>query len=266
MAAPEQYYTFRKIAEGGLSRAKTDSVSKNSKNFAPGTFTYKGVTAKDWHTNKGIIYPTFKEIAPLVGINPTADNFFKMTDQDWKKIFNKIWERAGGFENKSTALANIIFQSRWGTGPAALTIYLDDWYKEYFGIEPKTFSAIAALNNKAFENGEEKKLFDFLWNKRYKFLEDLGDKQPDNKKGWLSSWKRFNAFNQQYLDPLTPIAYVPSDPGTEGIETEPGLEKRWYERPITYIIGGSVLLATAGFIVYKRRKRKKETLTYNFAA
>jgi lysozyme family protein len=196
MARPEQYYEFTKIKEGGLSRAKTDTAHKYP---APCSYTYKGVTASDWHTNKGITWPTFKEIAPKVGVPPTCERFFQMSDEDWKKIFNEIWRRAGGYEIENTALANLVFQMRWGSGPDTAIKLLGKWLQEYADIKKPANSAAVALSINSIANTPQRArdLFDFLWLKRKNFLISLN--QPANINGWLNGWNKFFTFNAQYL-------------------------------------------------------------------
>jgi hypothetical protein len=262
MAQPNQYFQFRKTAEGGLSRAKTDSVSKNPKNFAPGKF--KGYD--DWHTNKGIIWPTFFEIAPLVGIAPTFENFILMSPVMWELITSEIWRRAGGYLHKSTALANLVFQSRWGSGPNALK-YLSKWYGDYFKTTPKTWEAIAVLSNKAYDEGKEFDLFNYLWSMRYNFLSKLGDEQPANKKGWLRGWDSFKAFNMPYMFPdkqnLPKPTQAPQEKFNETDE-EIIIEKKFYQKPWFWLTTGGVVIATTATIWHLNNKRKNEN-AYNYS-
>ena len=65
--------------EGGLSRATTDTASKN-----PSPYIHNGVSG--WHTNKGITYQTFKAAANKYGFVNNAENFINMPDAIWDKI------------------------------------------------------------------------------------------------------------------------------------------------------------------------------------
>lgn len=247
MAQPEQYYNFRKIAEGGLSRAKTDSASKYP---APCTFTYKGVTANDWHTNKGITWVTFKAIAPSVGINPTCENFFNMTNEQWQKIFNEIWRRTGAYDIQNTALANLVFQSAWGSGFGGALSYLPNWIKEYAGVKPGNFSAIAqTINTIANTPQSAKDFFNFLWSKRKNYLISLN--QPANLPGWLNSWDKFKTFNLQYLTD-TPQAV-----------TNDLVKINFFQKNRKKILVGGTLtaLSLTALILFLRNKRKKKKQT-----
>jgi lysozyme family protein len=248
MAKPEQYYEFTKMREGGLSRAKTDTASKYP---APCSFTYKGVTASDWHTNKGIIWPTFKEIAPLVGVPATCERFFKMSDEDWQKIFNEIWRRAGGYDINNTALANTVFQMRWGSGPGTALKLLGNWLNEYAGVKPGNFSAVAVTLNKLANTPEAARaLFDFLWNKRKNFLISLN--QPANLPGWLNGWNKFYSFNAQYLPTVT------TQPTPGNTVESPVITTGTKKKRRRVIIGLSLLALAAGGAYYWHRRRKQK--------
>lgn len=265
MAEPAPYYDFTGILEGGFSNDPRDTGP--AKNPAPcdAYDPIKKKTIKKPHTYRGIIYTTFQEIAPLVGIAATCQRFVNMSHDDWKKIFNEIWRRAGAYEINNQALANLIFKSRWGTGPGAIH-QLSAWMKEYTGVKVNNWFALAALINKFSTTGEEtKKLFTFLWNKRYKFLEDLADrKHPEYKNGWLNGWKKFFAFNDQWLTPGSPVAFVPAPAPAdeaEGRESDPDEDnteqRRRRNRNIAIVSGtGALLLGTTIYILHRRRKRK----------
>ena len=65
--------------EGGLSRATTDTASKN-----PSPYEHNGKTG--WHTNKGITWGTFTDLALKLGIAISPFNFLQMPDFIWRKI------------------------------------------------------------------------------------------------------------------------------------------------------------------------------------
>lgn len=252
MAQPEQYFKSRRIAEGGLSRNPKDHASAN-----PAPCSYKGLSG--WHTNMGITYPTWLSIGKAVGLKPTCQNFFTITPHEWELIFDEIWRRAGGYDINNTALANIVFQSRWGSGEGGALHQLGKDMKALTGVQPKTFQGLAALINQNSKTPEDaKKLFDYLWNKRNQFYIDLN--QPEFEKGWLKDWKKFYGFNQQYLVPGAPPVTVVNytTPATEGSEAPPPSKKN---KNLKYIIiGGTLFLIGVGTVVAVRHHRKNKRI------
>ena len=84
----ERNIAYIKEKEKGLSRAKTDTSSRNP---APCLITdpKTGITADDYHTNRGIIWPTFKSMAPKLGYEASCKNFELMPDKIWVPIYKQ---------------------------------------------------------------------------------------------------------------------------------------------------------------------------------
>lgn len=175
--------------EGGLSRATTDTASKN-----PSPYTYKGQTG--WHTNKGVTYSSFKSLSPKLGYKDTADNFLNMPEDIWLKIAkNGYWDKLNLDAVKSQAVANLLFSWQWGSGYAwipRVSRYLKTKGIEWVGgsyvnkvlkLAPD-FNQIADKLNLLIDKQGEKKTFDELVEQKKQFLLSLG--QPANEKGWLN--------------------------------------------------------------------------------
>jgi lysozyme family protein len=163
--------------EGGLSRATTDTASKN-----PSPYTYKGQTG--WHTNKGITYSAFKSLATKLGYQDTADNFLNMPQNIWLKIAkNGYWDIINLDAVKSQPIANVMFSWQWGSGYSWRNRVQK--YLASKGIN-WSISDLKGLPNKLNELSEkqgEKKTFDELIEQKKQFLLSLN--QPANEKGWL---------------------------------------------------------------------------------
>jgi hypothetical protein len=168
---------FTEKWEGGLSRATTDTASKN-----PSPYTYKGQTG--WHTNKGVTYSAFKSLAPRLGYKDTAENFLNMPQDIWLKIAKVgYWDIINLDAVKSQAIANLMFSWQWGSGYS--------WrnrvqrYLVSKGIN-WSISDLKGLPNKLNELSDkqgEKKTFDELIEQKKQFLVSLN--QPANERGWL---------------------------------------------------------------------------------
>ncbi len=177
MADFNKIVAFTKSAEGGLSRATTDSASKNAS-----PCTYQGKTG--WHTNKGITWSTFRGDAAKLGYDPSCGNFISMPDTVWVPIAkNQFWDLLDLDNYTSQAIANLMFSWEWGSGNAwepRIEKYLAskgiNWHRNDFkGLR-------IALNGLAAH--DEKKTFDELVEQKAQFLKSLN--QPANEAGWLN--------------------------------------------------------------------------------
>lgn len=110
MAEAKQIIPFILQWEGGLSRDKNDSASKN-----PAPCTYKGISG--YHTNKGVTYTTFTTLAKPLGYEPSCENFFLMPNEIFLKIFKTgYWNGFKLDEYKSQKIANLIVSWAWASG------------------------------------------------------------------------------------------------------------------------------------------------------
>jgi len=185
--------SYIKKAEGGLSRAATDTASKN-----PSPYVYKGVTG--WHTNKGIQWLVFKELAPTAGYEVSADNFLNMPDFVWGKIFKiGYWDQLNCSEYQSQAIANAVGDWAWASGAGGAKSAL----KRYLltkGITVKDSKAIAAVFNILVEKDGEKKVYNDLINERIRYFKSLN--QPANEKGWINRMEKLRALGSEILKDL----------------------------------------------------------------
>jgi lysozyme family protein len=167
---------FIQAWEGGLSRATTDTASAN-----PAPWAYNGVTG--WHTNRGITYTTFQRWAPKFGYDVSAENFFHMPDDLWKKIFKiAYWDNMQLDNVNSTAVALLLMDEGWGSGPGTEQKLLSAYLKSKGIIATDTASENREINRLTLL--QEEKTFRELVAQREEFFKALN--QPANLKGWLN--------------------------------------------------------------------------------
>lgn len=186
------YLAFTRQAEGGLSRAKTDSASKDPVPDGSG-----------YHTNKGITWTTFKHYASILGYVATPELFYQMPDWIFNGIMEGYWKSAGAHLIVSQAMATIIFQSLWGGGYSSLVKDIQDYLVKhgYSKVEidgdigPVTASAI---NNYCSASGKEKLLYDYTYNERLKYLRSLSS-YKDNGQGWENRMRLLYNYALQFI-------------------------------------------------------------------
>lgn len=181
---------YIKKAEGGLSRANTDTASKN-----PSPYVYKGVTG--WHTNKGIQWLVFKELAPSAGYEVNENNFLTMPDSIWGKIFKiGYWDQLKCSEYQSQAIAAAVGDWAWASGAGGARSALMRYLKTK-GIEAKNSAAIAGAFNILVGKDGESKVYNDLINERIRFFKALN--QPANEKGWINRMEKLRELGSSLL-------------------------------------------------------------------
>lgn len=156
------------------------------------------------HTNKGVTFCTFKQLAPKLGIKPiTHDRFLKLTDQDVGQFIYEYYKNVRGPElPDSVALA--LTEAAWGSGPGRAFQHLRDSVKDLGKPAISTSQAIQSASQV-----DKKKLFDAYQARRKAYLQNLG-KDPKYAvflKGWLNRLTSFNsAFRPAAL--LIPVFFL----------------------------------------------------------
>jgi lysozyme family protein len=188
MANYQSAIPYIQKAEGGLSRATTDTASRN-----PSPYTYKG--QKGWHTNRGITWETFVGMAPKSGYSVTEDNFIRMPDSVWLSIYRKgYWEPMYGDKYDSQAIANAVVDFAWASGIGGATKALKKYLKTK-GVDASGASSVADGFNSLVKRQGETKVFNDLIEERKRFFKSLNQKA--NEKGWLG---RMETLRQQGMD------------------------------------------------------------------
>lgn len=157
--------------EGGLSNDKTDTASK-----------YPSPTPEKYHTNKGITYKTFVDSASL-GYTPSVDNFLKMPDPIWLKIFvEKYYNRAKNFSS------NVVLNG-----------YLSLWYWGGWDVRLMPVSEVATvLASKDSAKDKLKKLVAL----RIEYFNNIVKHNASQKKylkGWTDRANEFYTTFEKYV-------------------------------------------------------------------
>jgi lysozyme family protein len=102
----QKYADFVGFAEGGLSKDPNDTAKKCVGN---GLF----------HTNRGITFCTYKELAPSMGLAPTYQRFLMLTKNEANKFLYAYYKVASkGIINPITQL--IFTNIAWGSGQSVV--------------------------------------------------------------------------------------------------------------------------------------------------
>jgi lysozyme family protein len=178
--------------EGGYSANPNDSAAKNPANnsgILMKTGTYKGLPI---HTNKGIIFSTWKSQCSKFGFDCSGTGFVNMTQAQWLKIVEVVfWNGALLNKINSQAIAELFFEIHWGSGGGGLSwivkqcqIYLNKLQVAKLVEDGKIgTNTINAINKFCETKQNEKMLYDFLWFKRLEYLKSLNSWE-DFGNGW----------------------------------------------------------------------------------
>ncbi len=186
MANDATIIPFILSAEGGLSKAATDSASADPVPDGSG-----------YHTNKGITWTTFKQYMSALGIpNITAaiQRFYAMSQSDWGYIFKAgYWDKIWGDQINSLGAAQVLVDWAWGAGPGAAVKALQKFLNTWLPANGKNISVtvdggmgpqtLAALNTATAVN-EKKFIADFSDYKKQWYL-SLPN-QSANYAGWTA--------------------------------------------------------------------------------
>lgn len=197
MANYTKIVSFIKQKEGGLSSATTDTASKNPSNCGNGS------NGKPYHTNKGITWSTFKGLSSKLGYSATCDNFIKMPDSIWGKIYKDgFWNPIQGDRIQNQAIANTFVEMNWGSGLGSVTRgtgtlgWLNSFFKKNYNQNLTTITQMVDFVNKLDDEGKTPELFEKLNNFRATKYQSLN--QPSNLKGWLNRLDSFYLMNKPY--------------------------------------------------------------------
>jgi hypothetical protein len=197
MAQYTKIITFIKSKEGGLSSASTDTASNNPSNCG------KGSNGKPYHTNKGVTWSTFKGLSSKLGYSASCDNFLKMPDAIWGKIYKDgYWNPMQGDRIKNQAIANTFVEMAWGSGVGSNTstkgaiAYLKNFFKSKYNKSFSNITQIVDYVNELDNNGQTPELFEKLYDFRKSLYTSFN--QPSNLKGWINRLDAFYLLNKPY--------------------------------------------------------------------
>jgi lysozyme family protein len=200
--------------EGGYSSDNTDDAR-----FDATTKLLKGYPI---HTYKGVTFGTWKNTAKELGHSPSEEAFLNMTSSEWGKIMKKFyWNYVFGDKIQSQAIAEILTEIVWGSGPKYLkpiVIKLQKLLQEK-GYDPKGIDGrmgtdtVNAINKYVYDKGAkgEKELVDFIWNNRVEQLKTFSTAKY-HLKGWM------NRMNDWYSNASDRIKqFIKDNPTGSGI-------------------------------------------------
>ena len=197
MAVYTKIVSFIKSKEGGLSSATTDTASNNPSNCGNGS------NGKPYHTNKGITWSTFKGLSSKLGYSATCDNFLKMPDSIWGKIYKDgYWNPMQGDRIQNQAIANSFVEMAWGSGVGSNTstrgaiAYLKNFFKSKYNKSFDTITQIVDYVNELDNSGQTPQLFEKLYDFRKSLYTSFN--QPSNLKGWINRLDSFYLLNKPY--------------------------------------------------------------------
>jgi hypothetical protein len=197
MAVYTKIVSFIKTKEGGLSSATTDTASNSPSNCG------KGSNGKPYHTNKGITWSTFKSLSSKLGYSATCDNFIKMPDDIWGKIYKDgFWNPMQGDRIQNQAIANTFVEMAWGSGVGSNTstkgaiAYLKNFFKSKYNKSFSNITQIVDYVNELDNNGQTPELFEKLYDFRKSLYTSFN--QPSNLKGWINRLDAFYLLNKPY--------------------------------------------------------------------
>lgn len=182
---------FIEFWEGGLSRALTDTASRN-----PAPWKYKGLYG--WHTNRGITYTTFVSLAPKVGYAITPKNFFEMSDRIWLKIMKQGYMKPYPLDkiNHLPRIQAVIITWAWGSGLAGSERRLANFQRDEMGIVDSNITKQEIVDNffNRINKLTELKWFHKLCDRReadFRKMSTFGA----NGRGWL---RRLDSFRKTF--------------------------------------------------------------------
>ena len=197
MAQYTKIITFIKSKEGGLSSATTDTASNSPSNCG------KGSNGKSYHTNKGVTWSTFKGLSSKLGYSASCDNFMKMPDDIWGKLYKDgYWNPMQGDRIQNQAIANTFVEMAWGSGVGSNTStrgaipYLKNFFKSKYNKNFSNITEIVDYVNELDNNGQTPELFEKLYDFRKSLYTSFN--QPSNIKGWFNRLDAFYLLNKPF--------------------------------------------------------------------
>lgn len=197
MADYKNLIPFIRKAEGGLSGTLTDTAHLNPSNCG------KDKNGNPYHTNKGIQWITFKNLASKGGYVANCSGFLNMPDSIWNKVYKiGFWDAIQGDRINNQAIANVFVEMTWGSGLGKIDGYagtlpfMRSFFKANYDKDLTSMTAMVDFVNQLDEQGKTPDLFEKL-NKfranKYKALN-----QPKNLQGWLNRLNKFYIWNKPY--------------------------------------------------------------------
>jgi len=167
--------------EGGLSSDPRDNCSDIKSDVIDPK------NGLGYHTNKGVCYETWLSASKKLGFNSSGKSFVNMTKIQWESIIKELYWNTLNLDNvNSQAIAEILFQSRWGSGPGGARTLVRFMQKKLNIAQTGTMNAltITKLNDYTKNVSKEQSLFKDIWERRLQYLQSLKKLFPIYGRGW----------------------------------------------------------------------------------
>ena len=163
-------------------------------------------------TNMGVTWGTYTTLAKKVlGIEPTKDNFYKLTKPQVEMIITYYWNQVKGNDIKDQRIANIVADWYWGSGTTG-NKWVNGTLKKYFNIPmPKNAGAISYDTVKSLNKVNQDKLYNYLTIEHKTFIDNIvkADKsQIVFYEGWINRLNDMWEHNKQFIKQGTGIVTV----------------------------------------------------------
>ena len=151
----------------------------------------------------GVTWGTFTTLAKSqLGIEPTKDNFYKMTKPQVEKIITWFWNQVKGDNIKDQRVANVMADWYWGSGTYG-NKWVNGTMKKYFNVPlPKNTSVISADTVKNINKVSQDKLYNSLIAEKKIFIDGLVKKDATQKvfyAGWINRLNDMWEENKKYV-------------------------------------------------------------------
>lgn len=176
----QDYANFVLKFEGKGSNDPTDTASQ---------YVGKGQI----HTMRGVIWPTFQANAKKIGLEPTYQNFLKLTKQQATDILYQFYLICKG--NKlADSIGLTLTEFTWGSGLGNSSKALRKAVRSFGFDKIDSSGPINDALIKAANSIPVPQLYNKLWQDRKDFLIAIPERNPSQKKfinGWLNRWNQF---------------------------------------------------------------------------
>jgi len=175
--APDWFYAKTLKAEGGLADNPKDTTAVKD---------IEGIPGAKYHTNMGIRYGIYKEIAPKVlGKAASYEDFLAMDINDATKFIDHYWRTSGAQYIKDPRAAAVYAHSKWGGGTNDYYAKLSEEVEKITGtplnrkgLTKETYEAINSMNEEQVSS-----FIDGFYNVRMDYLATTAAWEG-NKNGW----------------------------------------------------------------------------------
>ncbi|MFA6925060.1 MAG: glycosyl hydrolase 108 family protein [Bacteroidales bacterium] len=176
--------------------------------YIPFVFEWEGKISNNKNdkgglTNMGVTWGTFQTLAKSVlGIEPTKENFLKLTKPQVEKIIKWYWNQVKGDYIKDQRVANVVTDWYWGSGKEAMK-WTNGVMKKYFNEPmPKNASVLSMDTINKMNKVNQDKLYNSLTAERKIFIDGLVKKDKTQQgfyAGWINRLNDMWEHNKQFI-------------------------------------------------------------------